>query len=159
MRHLHRILAWAKSLMFIDPHLDPSAERYADFQKLVETAKKQRPLIEFHRVCYDGGGPNRTFPTRAEFENRFGKLDGQLKRDGLSAELFVWDDFHDRYLISNLIGILLPNGYDTSKDSGSMTTWTRLSPADRDDVQREFDPATKRHSLKWRIPLGIPTGG
>lgn len=101
MRHLHRILAWAKSLMFIDPHLDPSAERYADFQKLVETAKKQRPLIEFHRVCYDGGGPNRTFPTRAEFENRFGKLDGQLKRDGLSAELFVWDDFHDRYLQSD----------------------------------------------------------
>ena len=52
------------------------------------------------------------------FERRFRDgLSGRLRAAGLQAEVFVWDDFHDRYLISNLVGISLPNGFDTDGKS------------------------------------------
>jgi hypothetical protein len=68
---------------------------------------------------------------------------------GLAGEVHVWDDFHDRYLVTNLIGLSLPNGFDTSSAAGSTTTWTRLSEADRADVEREFDPGVGRHKVAW----------
>ena len=71
-----------------------------------------------------------------------------LRAAGLKAEVFVWDDFHDRYLISNLVGISLPNGFDTNRNPNSVTSWTRLSRADSDDVLREFDPVSRRHTLR-----------
>jgi hypothetical protein len=67
------------------------------------------------------------------------------------VEVLIWDDFHDRYVISNLIGILLSNGFDTTANPASITSWTRLGREDRDDVQREFDPASKRHKLHARF--------
>jgi hypothetical protein len=72
----------------------------------------------------------------------------------LSVEVFIWDNFHDRYLITDLIGISAPNGFDTTTNPRDMTTWTRLSRRDRDDVQREHDPACNRHTLRhqFRIP-------
>ena len=72
---------------------------------------------------------------------------------GLSVDIFVWDQVHDRYLISNLIGVSVPYGFAISKNPAELTTWCRLSRKDRDDVQREYDPAAKRHGLvhKFRI--------
>ena len=75
-----------------------------------------------------------------------------LRAAGLRAEVFVWDDFHDRYLISNLIGISLSNGFDTK--ANQTTTWTRLGRKDRDDVRREFHPATGSHKLQLRFEVG-----
>ena len=42
---------------------------------------------------------------------------------GLSAELFIWDSVHDRYLISDIVGVMLPNGFDIAKRSSSTTVW------------------------------------
>jgi len=75
-------------------------------------------------------------------------LTESLRLAGLTATVHIWDDFHDRYLISNLIGISLPNGFDTSGAPGAVTTWIRLGRRDRDDIQREFDPAARRHVLR-----------
>ena len=83
------------------------------------------------------------------FERRFRDgLSGLLRAADLKAEVFVWDDFHDRYLISNLVGISLPNGFDTNRNPNSATSWTRLSRTDSDDVLREFDPVSRRHTLR-----------
>jgi hypothetical protein len=71
----------------------------------------------------------------------------------LNAEVFIWDDFHDRYLISNLIGISCPNGFDTTTDQNDITTWTKLGKTDKDDVQREFDPASNKHQLKHKFKV------
>lgn len=68
-------------------------------------------------------------------------------------EVFVWDHFHDRYLISNLIGVSLPNGFDATSNVNEKTTWTRLGRDERDDVQREFDPAVGRHRLHGRFSI------
>ena len=87
------------------------------------------------------------------FEHRFrSALVGPLRTAGLQAEVFVWDRFHDRFLISNLIGISLPNGFDTGGRYPS-TRWTRLGRPDRDDIQREFDPSSNRHTLHGRFSI------
>lgn len=157
LRELRVVLRSANSLMFIDPHLDPSYPRYSEFYKIVEAAKRQevKPQIELHRACYDGSGPNRNLLKQLEVVQRFASLHERLRHSGLRAEVFVWDDLHERYLISNLIGIHLGNGFDTSRNRDQETTWGRLSPRNRDDIQREHDPASKRHELRFQFPIGI----
>ena len=154
---LEAVLRCSNSLIFIDPHLDPAKRRYSDFRALLKRAGRRAPAprIEIHRVCYEGSGPGRRFPMHdnpSYFESRFSsKLASRLRAAGLRAEVFVWDDFHDRYLISNLIGISLSNGFDTRTNQS--TTWHRLGRRDRDDVRREFHPDTGAHKLHERFKI------
>ena len=153
--NLDLILRHSNSLLFIDPYLDPTKRRYQDFHELlVHTGNRSpSPLIEIHRVCYEGSGPNREIldVTQLEASFRHG-LESHLRSSNLEVTVFIWDDFHDRYLISNLIGISLPNGFDTAQNS--RTRWTRLGRSDRDSVQREFDKASNQHKLhdQFTIP-------
>jgi len=143
--------------MFIDPHLDPSKPGYRDFAQLLAAAGQRNPApaIEIHRVCWEDSQDKRF---SREFQERiqtsFRATLGPVARSaGLRVEVLVWDDFHDRYLICNLIGISLPNGFDTTTDPSSVTRWTRLGRDDRDGVQREFDPASTRHGLRDRFVI------
>ncbi len=152
--NLRLILQCANSVMFIDPHLDPTRRGYSHFVNLLlaMAGRAPRPLIEIHRVCYAGSGPAREIIAHADLQQWFRQeLTEPLRNAGLESQIFVWDDFHDRYLISNLVGISVPYGFDTTQQPGSMTTWTRLGRADRDDIQREFDPASNRHTLRYRF--------
>ncbi|MBI5605713.1 MAG: hypothetical protein HY879_20460 [Deltaproteobacteria bacterium] len=151
---LNLVLKHANSIMFIDPHLDPGRGHYQEFIKLLEEAggRTPVPLIEIHRVCYRGSGSQRQILNLSDLEETFRKkLSETLKQIGLDIEVFIWDDFHDRHLISNLVGIGMQNGFDTTTAPNSQTTWTRLGRKDRDDIQKEFDPASNRHSLKGRF--------
>ena len=152
-QHLNPILRHANSLQFIDPHLHPKRPGYRQFANLLAGAgrRKPTPLIEIHRGCYVGSGSGKSEP---DFEPIFrNALTNSLRAAGLSAEVFIWDHFHDRYLISNLIGISLPNGFDTTSKSDDMTTWSRLGRAQRDNIQREFDKASGRHTLRKQFTL------
>ena len=80
------------------------------------------------------------------------ELGKPLRAAGLQAEVYIWDDFHDRFLISNLVGISLPNGFDTG-GAHKLTRWTRLGRTDRDDVQREFDAGSGRHTLRGKFTI------
>jgi hypothetical protein len=148
MEHLRIILQCANSIMFIDPHLDPTRRGYRKFVKLIEMicTRKRHPLIEIHRVCYEGSGPGRQIIDFDEWKNRFNSLlQPVVSKADLSIEVSIWDDFHDRCMISDLIGVSLSNGFDVSSKLDDITTWTRLSRIDRDDLQREFDPVSGRH--------------
>jgi hypothetical protein len=149
---LRLIMHTANSVMFIDPHLDPTQWRYFNVLPILLLAQGRRPmpLIEIHRVVYVGSGRNRQLIDSREWENRFCDAWGKdLASAGLQVEIFVWDDHHDRYLITDLIGIEMGNGYDTTSNSNDITTWSRLGRATRDDIQREFDPAANRHVLRY----------
>ncbi len=154
--NLHLVLECANSIMFIDPHIDPSLNRYSDLVSLIGSlaGRNPVPLIEIHRVCYVGSGPNRSIVVAADWKRRFRIIEASLVSAGLSVEVFVWDDFHDRYLISDLIGISIPYGFDTTTDPTDITTWTRLGRQERDDIQKEFHPASNRHALRhqFRVP-------
>jgi hypothetical protein len=152
---LDLVLRHANSVMFVDPHIDPSLARYGDFIQLLQAAgnRTPTPLIEVHRVCYRGSGRFRTFPNLADIEAAFkNQLSGAIQTVGLPVEVFIWDDFHDRYLISDIVGVSLPNGFDTTT-ANTITTWTRLGRQDRDDIQREFDPASHRHTLRHKFTV------
>lgn len=149
---LDLVLQHANSIMLIDPHFDPSQSRYQDAVTLLAVAgsRSPRPLVEIHRVAWLGDGRDK----RSRVADVEALLRGPLKAaaagSGLTFEVFLWDDFHDRYLISDLVGISAPNGFDTTTASG-FTTWTRLGRPDRDHVQREFDPASStrlRHRFR-----------
>ena len=155
-RHLDLVLRYSNSLLFIDPHLDPTKSQYREFYELLVRAGNRTPppLIEVHRVWYEGTGQSREDVRERLKPNFRSELENLLRSAGLQIEVFVWDDFHDRYLISNLIGISLPNGFDTTAKPNDRTTWTRLGRPERDDIQREFDKASKQHKLheKFTIP-------
>lgn len=155
-RHLGAILRCANSLQFIDPHLDPTRHGYRDLPALLATAggRTPPPLLELHRVCYEGSGAARRILDLGQLETDFrAALTTPLRAAGLQVEVCVWDDFHDRYLLSNLAGVSLQNGFDCSRNPADVTTWNRLGRAERDDVQREFDPASRRHSLRAQFQI------
>ena len=146
-QQLDLILRCANSIQFIDPYLNPAKDQYQDFADLLAGAgsRTPAPLIEIHIHRRRGADFDQL---ESDFRDKLGK---ELQAAGLQADVFVWDTgpilgrittwywFHDRYLISNLIGISLPNGFDTSRRA-DLTMWTRMGSRERDDVQREFDP-------------------
>lgn len=154
MKSLKLILECSNSLMFIDPHIDPRESRYQPFFNILHSlsTRSAKPLIEIHRCSYIGSSAQRSFPDWKDiFEN---KLINRLKRNALKVNVYIWNDFHDRHLISNLIGISLPNGFDVSFKQNDITTWTRLDRKTKDDIQREFDESSGMHTLNIKFSLG-----
>lgn len=148
-------LRHSNSIMFIDPHLDPTRHGYGGFVQLLNACgtRTLAHRIEIHRVCYSGSGPERQIVSDTEWRQRFVSVIGQTVRQlGLHVEVFLWDDFHDRYLISNLIGILIPNGFDTESNP-SVTRWARLDREHRDSVEKEFNPASGMHRLLYQFTV------
>jgi hypothetical protein len=156
--HLDPILRCANSLVFIDPHLDPGRHGYREFAAILERAGRRTPApaIEIHRVCWEESRDKRAHrDVLARIESSFrSRLLGVARSAGVQVDVFFWDDFHDRFLISNLVGISLSNGFDTTSNPNEVATWSRLGRTERDDIQREFDPASGRHALlgRFRIP-------
>ena len=156
LESLDLVLIRANSIMFIDPHLDPTRQGYGDFIQILTSlgSRSPKPKIEIHRVCYEGSGSSRRILLNTELEQKFkGVWLNQLQTNGLAVEIFIWDDFHDRHIISDLLGIHAGNGFDTIRNLQSKTTWSRLGRKERDDIQREFDPASNRHTLRSRFSI------
>jgi hypothetical protein len=146
---LDLVVRHANSMMLIDPYFDPTMPTFQDIVTVLEGAagRSPKPPIEIHRVAWLSGQDKRPQNTVVEAFMRAGLLPS-ARRSGLSFEVFLWNDFHDRYLISDLVGILVPHGFDTTRAPDARTTWSRLGRPERDDVQREFDRASSRHVLK-----------
>lgn len=157
LRHLRLILEHANSLMFIDPHLNPTDSKYRQFGMILQAVRRTtpQPRIEIHRVSYRGSGASRQTIPPAEIEAAFRRTLGPIVAAGaVPFEVLVWDEFHDRHLITDIVGVSLLNGFDTTTRPGAMTTWGRLGRVDRDDIQREFDPAAERRRVvhRFRVP-------
>ena len=152
-RHLDLIFRHANSLMFIDPFIDPTdVHQYGDLLRLLEKLqdRSSKPLVEIHRAAWRNGEDKR--PQVNEIVAAFTTaLSPTARRAGVSMDVFLWDEIHDRYLITDLIGIGLPYGFGTTRRPNAMTTWTRLGRADRDSVQREVDPAHRSPRHKFRV--------
>lgn len=151
------LLNAARSLMFIDPHLDPAKQNYANFLELIRPALNRttpKPKIEIHRCCSEGSGRDAKVIDGPEWERRFGeRWQAMLRSAGSQIEVFIWSDFHDRHLITDLLGIHLGNGFDTSNDVNKRVTWSRLASRDRDEVQRLFDSSANGSKLIHRFTV------
>jgi hypothetical protein len=153
---LDLVLRHANSLMFIDPHIDPVAENYREFPQLLLAAGAagRRPLIEIHRASWRLVQGRKDGVSSAQWMADFEPWSERLVRAGLSATVFLWETMHDRYLITDLVGINVPNGFDIATDPAQTSTWTNPGPAERDRLQKEFDCACGVHRLVNRLEIG-----
>ncbi|MDQ5909316.1 MAG: hypothetical protein QG599_1411 [Pseudomonadota bacterium] len=158
LKVMNRMLMQANSLMFIDPNLDPNSYNYREFYRLLAplASRAIKPHIEIHRSFCRGDGPARTFPTQADWKASFTSLGNALQSLNLTIEVFFWDDFHERYLITDIVGFSVPGGFDITGKPDDWSTWGRLGREDKDKIQRLFDPAARPRSLKWPSPLNLP---
>lgn len=151
---LDTVLRHANSLVFIDPFIDPTKQhQYGDLMKILASLQDRsvKPLIEIHRAAwYDGGHDKRPQVTELVAALQ-PSIQTVAKGTGISVEVFLWDNIHDRYLITDLIGISLPHGFGTTKAPDAQTTWNRLGRDDRDSVQREFDPAYRQPRHRFTV--------
>jgi hypothetical protein len=158
LRVLSRVLMHAKYFTFIDPYLDERDEperrsTYRDFstllQKIPNHADGTTVRVEIHVWKRDDG-------CRTDWEARVEKTHRALTRARRTAELFVWPlKFHDRYLITDLVGISVPNGFDTAtRDSDDKTTWTRVGRHDAEEVEKEFDRNNGKYGQPYIFPIG-----
>ncbi|MFO0726460.1 MAG: hypothetical protein U1E65_21925 [Myxococcota bacterium] len=148
------VLRHANSLIFVDPFIDPTDHhQYGDLMKLLAglCARSSKPLVELHRAAWYGAGNDKRPKVSDVVEALTPAITAVAKTAGLSVEVFLWDEIHDRYLITNLIGISLPYGFGTTRAANAQTTWTRLGRDDRDAVQRDFDPARRAPRHRFTI--------
>lgn len=150
---LDPVLKSANSIMFIDAHINPEERRYRDFLSLLlKTAgRSPAPLIEVHRVCWSKSKDKQDQRDERQWRAMFNSWDKPLRDAGIAVEVFVWDDFHNRYVISDLVGIQTGNGFDTTANSSDFDTWTRLDRRTRDEIQREFDPDVRRPAHRFKV--------
>lgn len=152
---LELVLRHANSLLLVDPYIDPSdAHQYSDLLRLLGALKQRssKPLVEIHRASWYGPGNDKRPAVGAVVAAVQPMLAATARETGMSFEVFLWDEIHDRYLISDLIGINLPNGFSTTRAPGAMTTWTRLDRRDRDAIQRDIDPAYRTPRHRFKVP-------
>lgn len=147
--YLRPILRFANSFTFIDPYLDPQKPWYNDFiDLLIETAKERgaeddSPKITIHR-SYKGTGRNKGDLNLGTFKTNFIRKTKPIYRSGLEIEVFIWDKFHDRFLISNLVSANLSNGFDTGDGT---VVWSRIGNQLRSTVESEFQENENVHEL------------
>lgn len=148
LEHLRLVLECSRSLMFIDRNLNPARRSYREFIKIIEPLKSRElpPSIEIHRTAYASeGAKGRVTYSIDEWKKIFSDAFSEFVRQtDINIKVFIWHEMHDRYLISDIFGILAPNGFDISNKPAETTTWASVSRPDRDDIAREYDPACNR---------------
>lgn len=135
---LQPLIKYSRSLMFIDPYLDLGAPNYRHFLDLLRCAAAINPgvHVELHRQIKPGYGES--LRPASEWKRSFAEvLAADPAVSSLNVKVFVWDEFHDRYLISNLMGLSVPHGFDTTSKNEA-TRWSMLSHDDTCDVRDEF---------------------
>lgn len=154
---LKPVLLHANSLMFIDPNLDPDKLNYKNFANLLRPIQSReiKPIIEIHRSIALGDGVSREFLKAEDWQQRFRPLNDNLAAMGLKATVLFWNDFHDRFLVSDLIGLSLSSGFDTTSDPNSEACWSRLGRHQREARQRRFDPAVRSDLFKFKFEIGL----
>ena len=139
LKSLSQIAKLSRRLVIIDPFLNPEERNYAEFPRLlIKLIELNRGLfIEIH-VKDNGSKHARIKP----FEDalRTIKWNGEF-------QLHVWDKFHDRYVISNLVGISMQRGLEFGgSKKGELLVWNRLTSEIREQKLKDVDPTLQ----KWR---------
>jgi hypothetical protein len=101
------------------------------------------PSIEIH-LCHLEPGV-----TKTDFERLFKRrLESFIQSKKLEVEIFIRDQIHDRFILTNFIGIQSGNSFSISRNPDETTTWTRISRTRRDELQKEFARNSRDHKLQ-----------
>lgn len=137
--NLDAIFKHSNSIMLIDPYLylPQNLEKIINIIQNIHHIKRSISL-ELH-LSGEKVNPDVHVST-------FNSILYPLKTRVEKIKIFYWHSFHDRYLISDLIGINLRHGFQID-NNGRKSTWTRLSNQNRDELQKEFTPNRNRNKF------------
>lgn len=143
------VLRHANSMMFIDAYIDPLADNYREFPSLLLAAAQEgrKPLIEIHRASWRKVQGKIEVQGAAQWMADFENWSQRLRRAQIGADVYLWEKIHDRFLITDLMGINVPYGFDIADAPDETSTWCRLGVKERDQRQKEFDKACATHGL------------
>ena len=138
---LRKIARLSKQMIIIDPYLYPNSYtgNYKQFPDLLVKFATQNKYLHFdihvkeqknERVDVD------SFMTSLKKSNWKGEL-----------RLFVWSQLHDRFILSNLIGLAMPKGLEILGRKETPRIWTRLSENHRKKIAEEHDPNLQRNKI------------
>jgi len=150
------VLRYANLLMFIDTYIDPRAANYEEFPQLLLAvgSNEHKPVIQIHRASWRKVGGKIEVQPFAAWISDFDPWNKRLARAGISADVFIWADMHDRYLVSDIISISLPYGFDIGNDGDPPTTWNRIGTKEIERLQWEYDPNCKVHGYVGSFKIG-----
>lgn len=154
---LRPILRQARLLMFIDPYVDPLAENYKEFPQLLFSAgtREYKPRIEIHRASWRKDAEGRKVPQAlGAWKADFAEWDKQLEAAGIAGEVYIWPDVHDRFLVTDIISISVPNGFDIALRPQGPTRWSRLMQVDQERLQKEYDMNCRVHGSAGCFVIG-----
>lgn len=150
------VLRHASLLMFIDAYIDPRAPNYEEFPQLLLAAgsNENKPIIQIHRASWRKVGGKIEVQPLAAWIADFDPWSEKLARTDMKADVFIWEDTHDRYLVSDTISINLPYGFDIGSDGDPPTTWSRIGTKEIERLQLEYEPNCKVHRLVGSFSIG-----
>lgn len=136
---LRPVLRNAKSLMLIDPHIQPERPRYfRSLQALVELAY-ERPLPATLKVFEIH---SKTRAVYSWYHSELRSRIGPLIPSGCQARLVLWEDpedrFHNRFILTNFCGISVGRGLDESDHGVDHDDWEIIDEPHREDVWNRF---------------------
>jgi hypothetical protein len=146
-------LRYAKSLALVDPYFNSYEPRFFNIIAASSDVMGQRSYGRTQGRIY----------IHAKFENQKPqgqtvnyylnewktKIEPLAKTYGHHFKVFLWDNvpgkevLHDRYILTDQIGVLVPGGLDCSFASNATTEWALLDEITRSFRISNYDPATR----------------
>ena len=150
------VLRHASLLIFIDAYIDPHAQNYGEFPQLLLAAgsNEYKPIIQIHRASWRKVSGKIQVQPFAAWIADFDPWSEKLTRADMKTDVFIWEDMRDRYLVSDIISINLPYGFDIGSDGDPPTTWSRIGTKEIERLQLEYEPNCKVHRLVGSFSIG-----
>ena len=154
---LKPLLLYSRSILLIDPHIDPTVQRY------------KRPITGIINAAFDRG----RYPAPAFFEvhlkakENIPEQEKKIKegftplmnprsqaRVVLWAEREIQETFHNRFILTDLCGIKVGQGLDEPKHGGpDYDDWGVMGETHRQEIWRQFQNGSTTFDQKHEFYL------
>ena len=163
------LLRHARSVSLIDPYLCPRAGRFIEIIKLVlrlAGARGHGQQMDCRIDIHAGDPSNDTDAGHSEsVADRLIVWAATLNQIHVSphrVRVFLWKNYnggenlHDRFIITDQVGVSVPGGLDIKMTgTANSTTWTLLDFEDQQLWASRFDPAANVYELMTPAPLEV----
>jgi len=157
IKTLRSLLLYSRSIMLIDPHIDPTVQRY------------KRPIAALINAAFDRG----RYPAPAFFEIHLKAQEDislqeskikqgliPLMNQGTRVRVVLWTEkdiqetFHNRFILTDLCGIEVMQGLDEPKHGGpDHDDWGVMGEAHRQAIWRQFQKGSTTFDQKHEFYL------
>jgi len=157
---LKPLLLYSRSILLIDPHIDPTVQRY------------KRPITGIINAAFDRG----RYPAPAFFEihlkakEDIPEQEKKIKegftplinprtqaRVVLWAEREIQETFHNRFILTDFCGIKVMQGLDEPKHGGTdYDDWGVMGETHRQEIWRQFQKGSTTFDQKHEFYLSKP---